>query len=256
MPTRITLLTDFETRDGYVGAMKGVFASLAPDALVDDIGHDVPPGDVEAAAWALGAYWNRYPAGTVHVVVVDPGVGTKRDAIAIEVDGRFMVAPDNGVVAWALREADGDAVVVELERPADISSTFHGRDLFAPVAARLANGEPLSAVGTPKPGIVRLPWPEPVQHARGVDGVVVHVDRFGNLITNLPAEMVSGDCTIRVGIMEVDVHRTYGDVPSGDLVAHVGSRGLIEIAVRDGRAAERLGGKGHVVSCSPRSPGT
>ncbi|HEX6590232.1 MAG TPA: SAM-dependent chlorinase/fluorinase [Longimicrobiales bacterium] len=252
MPTRITLLTDFETRDGYVGAMKGVIAQLAPDALVEDIGHDVPPGDVEAAAWALGAYWNRYPAGTVHVVVVDPGVGTKRDAIAIEVDGRFLVGPDNGVLAWALRDAAGEPVIHELERPDDISPTFHGRDLFAPAAARLAAGKPIGSLGARKLGIVRLPWPEPVAHARGTDGVVVHVDRFGNLVTNLPASVVEGDCTIRVGIMEVDIRRTYGDVLPGELVAHVGSRGLIEIAVRDGRAADRLGGRGHAVTCERR----
>lgn len=249
MTARITLLTDFGTADGYVGAMKGMIASLVPDAVVDDVSHDIPAGDIEAAAWALGAYWKRYPAGTVHVVVVDPGVGTKRDAIALEVDGRFMVAPDNGVVAWALREADGDPVVHELDRTADISATFHGRDLFAPVAARLALGEPLASLGPRKRGIVRLAWPEPVRHARGVDGVVVHVDRFGNLVTNLPADTVSGDCTIHIGIVQVDIRRTYGDVGPGELVAHVGSRGLLEIAVRDGRASDRLGGKGHAVTC-------
>ena len=255
MNGRITLLTDFGTVDGYAAAMKGIIASVAPDAIVDDAGHDIPPGDIESAAWALGAYWRRYPPGTVHLVVVDPGVGTKRDGIALEVDGRFMVGPDNGAFDWALRDAAGDPIVYELERPDDMSATFHGRDLFAPAAARLAKGEAIASLGPRKPGIVRLAWPEPVRHARGVDGVVVHVDHFGNLITNLPADVVSGDCIIRVGIMEVDIRRTYGDVSPGELIAHVGSRGLIEIAVRDGRASDRLGGKGHAVSCGPRSPG-
>ena len=248
MPGRITLLTDFGTADGYVGAMKGVIASIAPDAVVDDVSHDIPPGDIEAAAWALGAYWHRYPESTVHVVVVDPGVGTKRDAIALEVDGRFMVAPDNGVVAWALRDADREPVVHELERHGGISSTFHGRDLFAPAAARLARGEAIASLGPRKTGIVRLAWPEPVRHADGTDGVVVHVDHFGNLITNIPADQAVGDCFVRVGKMEVEVRNTYGDVDVGELIAHAGSRGVLEIAMRDGRASDRLGGRGHRVS--------
>ena len=249
MPARITLLTDFGTADGYVGAMKGVLAATAPDAVVDDVAHDIAPGDVEGAAWALGAYWRRYPEGTVHVVVVDPGVGTKRDAIAIEVDGRFLVGPDNGVLTWALREAEGEPVTHELERPAHaISSTFHGRDLFAPAAARLAAGAAIGSLGSRKRGIVRLPWPEPVHHADGVDGVVVHVDRFGNLVTNIPSGEAIGECFVRVGVMEVEVRNTYGDVDVGELVAHAGSRGLVEIAMRDGRASDRLGGKGHTVA--------
>ena len=254
MPSRITLLTDFGTADGYVAAMKGVIASIAPGVIVDDAAHDVPPGDVEAAAWALGAYWRRYPEGSVHVVVVDPGVGTKRDAIAIEVDRRFLVGPDNGVLAWALRDADGDAALYVLERPAhDISATFHGRDLFAPAAARLAAGESIASLGPAKPGMVRLPWPEPVHHARGVDGVVVHVDRFGNLITNIPADQAVGECFVRVGSMEVEVRTTYGDVDVGELIAHAGSRGLLEIAMRDGRASDRLGGRGHAIEFRSRA---
>ena len=249
MPARITLLTDFGTADGYVAAMKGVIAAIASDAIVDDAAHDVGPGDIDGAAWALGAYWLRYPPGTVHVVVVDPGVGTKRDAIAIEVDGRFLVGPDNGVLTWALRDAEGEPVIHELERPPHaISSTFHGRDLFAPAAARLAAGESIATLGSGKRGIVRLPWPEPVHHADGVNGVVVHVDRFGNLVTNIPAGEAVGECFVRVGRMEVEVRNTYGDVDVGELVAHAGSRGLVEIAMRDGRAADRIGGKGHTVA--------
>ena len=249
MPNRLTLLTDFGTQDGYVGAVKGIIASVAPDVVVDDVSHDIAAGDVEAAAWALGAYWRRYPEGTVHLVVVDPGVGTKRDAIAIEADGRFLIGPDNGVLSWALRDAEGKPSMYVLERPdTAISNTFHGRDLFAPAAARLAAGESIAALGPAKLGMVRLPWPEPVHHARGVDGVVVHVDRFGNLITNIPADQAIGDCFVRVGAMEVEVRSTYGDVDVGELIAHPGSRGLIEIAMRDGRAADRLGGRGHAVS--------
>src|SRR5690606_8452553 len=139
--TRITLLTDFGTADGYVAAMKGVIAARAPGVVVDDASHDVPPGDVAAAAWTLSRYWNLYPPGTVHVVVVDPGVGSERRALAAEVDGRLFVAPDNGVLTWVLAEA-GDAAVVAIEAArlfrTPVSATFHGRDVFAPVAAELA----------------------------------------------------------------------------------------------------------------------
>lgn len=247
---RITLLTDFGTADGYVGAMKGVIASALPPAVIDDVAHDLPAGDVHAGAWALGAYWRRYPAGTVHVVVVDPGVGTGRHALAIEADGRFLVGPDNGVLSWALRDAERVGPMHSIRPPADVavSATFHGRDLFAPAAARLAAGESIGSLGPRLEGVVRLPWPEPVHHAAGIDGTVFHVDRFGNLITNIPADQAAGECFVLVGRMEVEVRRAYGEVASGELVAHVGSRGLLEIAVRDGRAVDRLGGKGHVVS--------
>lgn len=247
---RVTLLTDFGTQDGYVGAMKGAIAGMLPDAHIDDISHDVPPGDIEAGAWALGAYWRRYPEGTVHVVVVDPGVGTGRHALAIEADGRFLVGPDNGVLSWALRDAERVGAMHSIRPPDDVvvSATFHGRDLFAPAAARLAAGEAIASLGPRLQGIVRLLWPEPVHHADGIDGTVFHVDRYGNLITNIPADQATGECFVRVGRVEVEVRRAYGEVASGELVAHVGSRGLLEIAVRDGRAADRLDGKGHVVS--------
>ncbi|HUF12001.1 MAG TPA: SAM-dependent chlorinase/fluorinase [Longimicrobiales bacterium] len=247
---RVTLLTDFGTVDGYVGALKATIATTLPHAHIDDVAHDVPPGDIETAAWALGAYWKRYPEGTVHLVVVDPGVGTKRDALAIEADGRFLVGPDNGVLSWALREASRTDAMRSIDRPHDdeISATFHGRDVFAPAAARLAAGEGITSLGPRVGGIVRLPWPEPVHRADGIDGVVIHVDRYGNLITNLPGGQATSDIVVKVGVTQVDVRRTYGDALPGELVAHVGARGLLEIAVRDGRAAERLGGKGHVVS--------
>lgn len=246
---RITLLTDFGTADGYVGAMKGVIASALPRAIIDDVAHDLPAGDVEAAAWALGAYWRRYPEGTVHVVVVDPGVGTARDALAIEADGRLLVGPDNGVLSWALRDAAHLGAMRSIVPPDDtaVSATFHGRDLFAPAAARLAAGEPIDALGPRASALVRLPWPEPVHHADGVDGVVLHVDRYGNLITNIPVADATEECIVRVGSVELELRRTYGDVAPGELMTHVGSRGLLEIALRGGSAAERLGGKGRAV---------
>ncbi len=242
--SRITLLTDFGTRDGYVGAMKGVIASIAPDAIVDDVSHDIPAGDVEAAAWALGAYWRRYPPGTVHLVVVDPGVGTSRRAVVAEADERILVGPDNGVLGWVLRDAWRTGEVRELATPSSshIAPTFHGRDIFAPAAARLAAGAPLVSMGPPALGLVRLPWPEPVRGIGTVEGEIVHVDRYGNLVTNLRANVAPKH--VHIGDTEVPVHTTYGDVASGEPVAYVGSRGLLEIAVRDGNAADRFGGKG------------
>jgi S-adenosylmethionine hydrolase len=225
--------------------------------IVDDVAHDVPPGDVEAAAWALGAYWRRYPEGTVHVVVVDPGVGTSRRALVAEADGRLLVGPDNGVLSWALREAwrAGEVRAIEMPSGAEISQTFHGRDVFAPAAARLAGGVAMSALGDPAVGMVRLPWPEPVlSHGHGARGEVVHVDRFGNLITNLRADARrdgDGVASLLAGEQRAPIGRTYGDVASGELVAYVGSRGLWEIAVRDGSAADRIGGRGTVVVLEP-----
>ncbi|RMH14204.1 MAG: hypothetical protein D6701_11540, partial [Gemmatimonadetes bacterium] len=215
---RITLLTDFGMADGYVGAVKGVLAAGCPGALLDDVAHDLAPGDVNAAAAALRRYWARYPEGTVHLVVVDPGVGTDRRALAVEADGRFVVAPDNGVLAHVLTEARAWRAVA-LRVPEGVSATFHGRDVFAPAAARLAAGEPLEAIGTPVADLV-TPEPPPVERNGGVRrGRVVVVDRFGTLHTNLPGGELKPTDRVRVAGQEARVVRTYGDAPPGTLVA-------------------------------------
>lgn len=233
----ITLLTDFGTADGYVGEMKGVLLSLAPQAALVDISHDVAPQDVEAARLTVARFWRRFPAGTVHLVVVDPGVGSSREAIAVASDGRYLVGPDNGVLSPSLLVAG--ARVVKLRVPAGAAPTFHGRDVFAPAAAMLAMGTPLDALGPPLEEPVVRRTPEARRRADGaIVGEVIAVDRFGNLITNLVAP--------RGGTVEVDgqmvgpLGRTYAEVPTGSLVALVGSSGLVEIAVRDGSAAERI----------------
>ena len=242
--TIITLLTDFGTSDGYVAAMKGVIAAIAPDARVDDAAHDIPPGDVAGAALALRRYWRLYPAGTVHVAVVDPGVGSDRRGIALEVDGRFLVGPDNGVFTHVLREAER-VQAVSLESAeyfrAEVSATFHGRDIFAPVAAHIARGVRLVSLGARITDPVQLPWPEPQRTADAVEGVVVHADRFGNLITNIPGDWCARGSTVWLGERRIGpLFLTHADVAPGEPAALIGSAGFLEISVRDGSAAEVL----------------
>jgi S-adenosylmethionine hydrolase len=243
--TRITLLTDFGSRDGFVAAVKGVLATLAPRAVVDDVAHDLPAGDVLAAARALARYWRRYPEGTVHVVVVDPGVGTERAALACAAAGRFLVGPDNGVLTPALSPAwgGGDAQCVSLAAEgfgSPVSPTFHGRDLFAPAAAALATGRALASLGTPHPHPVELAPARALRTAEGSEGEIVAIDRFGNATTSLPGAWADG-CVLEAGGLRLRVRRTYGDVASGEPVAVVDSEGFVEVAVRDGSAADRLG---------------
>jgi S-adenosylmethionine hydrolase len=238
------VLTDFGVKDGFAAAVKGVLASQLPDVVVDDAGHGIPPGDVHAAMWALGRYWRLYPAGTVHLVVVDPGVGTSRRVLVVEADGRFVVAPDNGIVTRVLDEAaEWKAVAPPAPLGADrgMSATFHGRDVFAPLAARLAAGEELSALGSVTDDPVRLVEPKPIRQRSDIVGQVIATDRFGNLITNVPGEWVSSEDAIRIGERTLALSPTYGSVAVGEATAVVNSDGRLEIAVRGGSAASRLG---------------
>ncbi len=241
---RITLLTDFGTQDGFVGAVKGVLGTLAPDVLVEDIGHDLPPGDIRKASWVVHRYWRRYPEGTVHLVVVDPGVGTCRRALAVEAEGRFLVAPDNGVLSRVLEGDEGwKGVALEpsgrLSPPA--SRTFHGRDLFAPAAALLARGVPLEELGPPVGDPVRFPVPRAEPFEGGWVGEVLEVDRFGNLATNLPPGDVARAGGLFLAGTFIPWAETYGTVEKGALLALVDSEGRLEIAVREGSAAAALG---------------
>jgi S-adenosylmethionine hydrolase len=233
----VTLLTDFGTVDGYVAEMKGVILSATPDAEIVDITHDIPAQDVERARLTLARVWRRFPPATTHLVVVDPGVGSSRAALAVVSDGRSLVGPDNGVLSPALLTASARAV--ELPVPAHASATFHGRDIFAPAAAALARGDSLESLGAEARSPIVRRTPEPVRRPDGaVDGEVILVDRFGNAVTNLLG-MRGG--TIEVGRYEIAVRRTYSEVPVGEPVALVGSMGFIEIGVRDGDAARELG---------------
>lgn len=237
----VTLLTDFGTADPYVAEMRGVLYSLAPGVTVVDASHSIPPGDVRLAAYVLERAWHRFPPGTVHLVVVDPGVGTGRAALALSAGGHRFVGPDNGVFSAVLDQLEGPPVVLPV--PAGASPTFHGRDLFAPAAAALAAGTALDALGTPLPTPpVRLELPRPRYEGKTVVGEVIAVDRFGNLVTNLTPAEAPSYAVLEAEDLEIGpIRRTFSDVAPGQFVAYVGSGGNIEVAVRDGSAARQLG---------------
>lgn len=233
----VTLLTDFGTSDGYVAEMKGVLLTEVPGVTLVDVTHEIPPHDVEGGRLTLARYWRRFPPGTVHVAVVDPGVGGARDALAVASDGRFLVGPDNGVLSPALL-ATG-VRVARLPIPPRAAPTFHGRDVFAPAAARLALGGALESLGPPVHDPIVRRTPEPRRLADGgVEGMVIAVDRFGNAITNL---LTQGRGEILVAGRALPLLRTYAEVAPGAPVALVGSNGLVEIAVREGSAERVLG---------------
>lgn len=241
----LTLLTDFGTRDSYVAEVKAVLLTAIPGAQLVDITHDVPPGDLRAAQYLLGRSWHRFPTHTVHLAVVDPGVGSTRRAIAASRQGHLFVGPDNGMLSPVL---DG-ARVVELAVPASASPTFHARDVFAPAAARLATGGSLELLGRPVSDPIMVPLPTPQRVAGEVVGSVIYVDRFGTLITNLTPDVVGGARVALLGEHSIPIRQTFGDVGPGEAVAFVGSGGTIEIAVRDGSASQILkAGKNAAVS--------
>ncbi len=237
----ITLLTDFSNADAYVGEMKGALLGSAPDVTLVDVTHVVTPGDIRSAAYVLGRVWRRFPPGTVHLAVVDPGVGTGRAALAFAAHGHFFVGPDNGIFTPVMRDAELD--IVALPTPPAAAPTFHGRDVFAPAAAALATGTPLRALGPRFAGLpVRLTYSEPHYEGKTVVGEVIYVDRYGTLVTNLTTELVPAYARLEVeGVDAGPLRTTFGDVPTGGLVSYLGSSGDIEIAVRDGSAARRLG---------------
>ncbi len=249
-PALVTLLTDFGTADGYVAAMKGVLYSAAPELRVVDLSHEVAPQDVLHAGLVWRASLNYFPAGTVHVAVVDPGVGTKRRILAVQLDsGGVLLAPDNGLIPYAVdRVAMLRMYAVEntLYFSRTVSATFHGRDIFAPVAARLASGLDPSALGPSVSECVGSGLP-PVR-VRSIDGEqieergeVILVDRFGNAITNLSPRPRARFARLDAGAHTFDrLCRTYGEVSTGDPLVLTSSFGFLEVAVRERSAARQL----------------
>lgn len=243
----ITLTTDFGLRDSYVAEMKAIILGLTPAVHLVDVTHEVEPQQIVEGALVLEAAAPFFPPGTIHVAVVDPGVGTGRRGLVVAAADQFFVGPDNGLFTpvfarggWAAFEL----AALEYRRPV-VSRTFHGRDVFAPAAAHLALGVRPDRFGPPVSAPVLLPWSEPRPIAGGLAGSVIHVDRFGNLVTSIDAGQVEaaaggGGGTVRIGGRALPVVGTYADLPPGGAGALVGSRNRLEVVVRDGSAAARL----------------
>lgn len=266
MNKTIALLTDFGNDDIYVGVMKGVMHSICPDANFIDITHTVAPQHVREAAFSLMNAYHYFPKGTIFLVVVDPGVGSTRRPIAVQAGGYMFIAPDNGVLSYALKDVDS-VQIAELNNPAyhlsQVSNTFHGRDIFSPAAAHLAAGVPLHELGDQQESMIQLPLPELSIDQRRITGEVVHIDRFGNIITSIghlnwiaqdritlnpvfgsinntvPINPENAQITINnEQILSVKV--SYSESMRGDLLAIVGSTNYLEISVNQGNAAQRL----------------
>ncbi len=242
----VTLLSDFGSTSPYPAAMKAVLAALCHATLID-ISHDVPRHAVWQGAYLLAAVAPHVPAGTVHLAVVDPGVGTARQALIVASGGQFFVGPDNGLLMPAARRVGRPQVfaVTSAATAGAVSATFHGRDLFAPVAAQLARGVPVASLAAPFAQYADLDFGIGRRDAGGLSGKVIYVDPFGNLITNIPSEYLQGlatTVTVHVGSksLQVRVARTYGDVDKGSAAILAGSDGALEVAVREGSAAALL----------------
>jgi S-adenosylmethionine hydrolase len=245
----ITLTTDFGESSPYVASMKGVILGVNPQARLVDLSHRIPPQDVRFADYFLAAALPCFPSGVLHVVVVDPGVGTKRSVLYVELDGHRLLVPDNG--CWtSLGKRSAKPVVRRVSEPRywrqPVSNTFHGRDIFSPVAGHLSLGLVPKLLGPKVKKWVNLKPLWPLVNTGNSDwkGQVIFVDNFGNLITNLPASALDGSPTITIAGQVVSQRvRTYGEAEPGTLVALVSSTGNWEIAVVQGNAAERLGAK-------------
>jgi S-adenosylmethionine hydrolase len=238
----IALLTDFGTRDGYVAVMKAVIKTISPNASVIDISHDVSPQNIAEAKFVLWTACHFFPSGTIFVCVVDPGVGTNRKIIAVKTNDHIFIAPDNGLLDMILT---GYAVkkAVEVTNKKyflkTISNTFHGRDIFSPVAAHLENGIKFRSLGA----AISLKKPErilvQVSRKAQYNGSIIYIDRFGNLITNFKMEKIRS-ATLKINDVTIPLKLTYGEVREGEFVAYIGSSGLIEIAIRNGNAQETI----------------
>lgn len=242
----ITLLTDFGLQDPYVGMMKGVMAQINPALRTIDLTHDIPPQNITLARFALMSAYAYFPDGTVHVVVVDPGVGGTRRAIAVQFERGYLVAPDNGVLSGVLDQETAIAAV-ELTNPqywrnASPSNTFHGRDIFAPVGAYLASGVAITELGQAidPQTLIRLEGMDWSATDGSITGYIQSIDRFGNLITTIPGSAVAGrEWTLQICDRKIQSHQTYGEVQTGEFLALIGSHGWVEIAV-NGNSAQAL----------------
>jgi S-adenosylmethionine hydrolase len=243
----ITLTTDFGYADPFVGIMKGAISCITPNLQIVDLNHGIAPQDIRAAALTLAASVDYFPQGTIHVAVVDPGVGSERRPILIHSAGQYFVGPDNGVFSFALKDKQS-LLIVHLSNEAYFlqpkSRTFHGRDIFAPVAAHLAAGVPVAEFGAPSKDWVSLPWPVVERAGAAIVGEVLYIDRFGNLLTNIHERDLAGvaEEKIRVHLNEVKIQGLAQNYAAGDrktYIALINSWGLVEIASYNDSAASR-----------------
>lgn len=240
----ITLTTDFGTRDPFVGEMKGVLLFLCPKAQIVDLTHEVKPFDILGGAFALASACNSFPKGTIHLAVVNPGVGTQRKAVAVRAGDYFFVGPDNGLL-WLATRGRHPSRIVEIKNPnyqlKKVSHTFHGRDVFAPAAAHLANGVSLSCLGPGRKYLERLPLPPLIFCQEGIRGRIIGFDRFGNAVTNIRGQKIVKRGQVKMKGKTFGLVRTYGEVKPGRTLALWGSHGYLEIAVNAGSAKRVLG---------------
>lgn len=244
----ITLTTDFGTQDWFVGTMKGVILSIAPHAQVIDITHQISPGNIRAGAFTLMAAAPCFPKGTIHMAVVDPGVGSKRRAIAVQTKNAVFIGPDNGLLTWALRQ-ETIRSVRQIRNEAlfrqPVSRTFHGRDIFAPTAAHLANGTKFAQVGPEIKDWKQLSWPEVQRTGKTITGEILHIDRFGNAIANLSHDLLSeaewSQAQVVIKRHKMGAPQTnYAAKKQGQPLAILSSAGFLEIAVNSGSAEKQF----------------
>ncbi len=241
----VALITDFGTKDYFVGAMKGVILSISPDANIIDITHEVTRHDIQSACFTLSACFENFPAGTIFAVVVDPGVGSERRSIVVETPKYKFVAPDNGVLSFIFRSAD-DFKVYEISNDEfclkPISQTFHGRDVFAPVAAHLSMGVETGSIGNEAHDFLKLEaiTPKIISDTKSV-GQIISIDRFGNLVTNLQKSDLPDNFVLNIGSHSISkVSSSYSEVLPGELLLILGSSGYFEVVVNQGSAKDML----------------
>jgi S-adenosylmethionine hydrolase len=249
-PAIITLTTDFGEGSRYIPAMKGVILSINPEARIVDVTHSIPPQDIRCGATVLAETARWFPPETIHIAVVDPGVGSRRRIVYAHIGSQQFIAPDNGLLS-RLATAESPTKMIAIERPeywlTEVSATFHGRDIMAPVAARLSLGLAPEKLGRPVEQLIELPWAEVQQVANRIEGEVVEIDSFGNLITNITRAMLDGvpiDETVVISCEDHEtqgIYSTYSDQPTMTFMAHVGSTGRLELAVVDENASAMLG---------------
>ena len=246
----ITLMTDFGTSDHYIGVMKGVILNINPQVQIVDITHAIPPQDIHGAAFLIDSAHRYFPTETVHVIVVDPGVGSERRAIVCRTETAYFVCPDNGILSHILRReerihtvaADNSAYFLP-----QVSNTFHGRDIFAPIAAHLSRGVSIDKLGSPVAQPVQFPIPQPQVTDRAIIGQVIWIDSFGNLVTDISHEILGSlqernSIVICAGSARIDhINRSYAESAVGEALAIIGSFNRLEISINQGNAAQTLG---------------